>query len=525
MKKKIMCIIIFLLMNNVMAVFAGVYGNLTYSIDGNITITDCTPYASGEIVIPEKIIGRTVKGIGDRAFQGCTDITSVTIPDSVVSIGEGVFSGCSNLLEVIVSDNNSMYTVVDGVLFSKNMDTLIAYPSGIGNDKYVIPTCVEKIDNYAFQGCTNLKSIIFHEEIKIIGDYAFQGCENLLSTNLPNNVTEIGVNAYQDCISLLSMKIPEKVTRIDDDVFSNCSSLMNIVLPENLKKIGSRAFSACGNLSSIKIPDNVVSVEDFAFYNCSGLTEIQIPDKVTSIGAAAFRGCTGLKKVMISEAVMSIGSSAFRGCHELTSIVIPENVKSIGAYAFDECRSLMVVYRPISANWNYKFNDKVSIVDVCKITYKLSSDIIVTEYVELNGSAKCLTPPEGHIYVYTVDGKKWTGENVSDNINVEVQILKGSHFNVSLKPVEIYIDENICVYNIALDSVNELSGKLIVKVYDSEGEKQNYRIHDVNSTMDENIKGELLLEVDNETEVNYKIFLWDDLKSLVPISTTISGEI
>ena len=135
---------------------------------------------SGEVVIPKTIEGYEVKWIGDRAFQNCTGITSVVIPDGVMRIGEFVFSGCTSLAEITVSPDNKNFSSVDGVLFSKDMSTLLIYPSSNKHSSYTVPDGVTKIGNYAFDHCKNLTEITIPDSVTEIDNYNFYYC-NLLS--------------------------------------------------------------------------------------------------------------------------------------------------------------------------------------------------------------------------------------------------------------------------------------------------------------------------------------------------------
>jgi len=258
--------------------------------------------------------------ISNLAFNNCSALKSVTIPNSVTSIGERAFSFCSSLTAITIP--NSVTSIGDGAFWNCSSLTSIT-----------IPNSVTSIGNTAFYSCSSLTSITIPNSVTSIGNYAFSSCSSLTSITIPNSVTSIGNGAFQNCSSLTSITIPNSVTSIGNGAFRNCSSLTSIIIPDGVTSIGSNAFENCSGLTSITIPDGVTSIGNYAFYGCSSLTSITIPNSVTSIGAGAFSS-TGLTTVTIGESVESIGEEAFLLCKSLTSITIPNSVTSIGAKAF-----------------------------------------------------------------------------------------------------------------------------------------------------------------------------------------------
>ena len=241
----------------------------------------------------------------------------------------------------------------------------------------VVPNGTERIDDEAFCGCANLKTVTIPASVIDIGTNVFKGCTNLTAiqiderntnyrvvsgilyswdqtillccpkqrTNvtIPNSVTTIGEGAFSNCSSLTQILLPDSVTRIGEGAFSYCSSLTQIELPDSVTRIGEGAFSDCSNLSKIILSINMTSIGIAAFANCSNLTQITIPDRVTSIGQMAFQDCKGLRSVSIGKNVTYIGSRAFYGCKNLRSIVIPDGVATIDDRVFQDCENLLRV--------------------------------------------------------------------------------------------------------------------------------------------------------------------------------------
>ena len=392
LKKWLLALATFAVMAVVCAVCAGAetYQDFEYSAldDGRVKITGYNGGAE-TVVIPDTIDGKSVTSIGRRAFEGCTNLksitipnsvtemgrrafsgcssltgiaipdsvteigkyafdgckslTSITIPDGVTSIGDGAFYNCSSLTEIKVASENSNYVSVNGVLYNKDKTTIICYPAGKKGNNYKIPDGVTKVGSSAFIGCSSLTSITIPNSVTEIGYSVFEGCTNLKSITIPNGVTSIGDSAFEDCTSLKSITIPNSVTSIGDSAFEDSTSLTSITIPNGVTSIGDSAFEGCTSLTSITISDSVTCIGDSAFNGCTSLISITIPDSVTSIGESAFSGCSSLASITIPDSVMSIGNDAFHECSSLTSITIPYSVTSIGDYAFLGCSRLTAI--------------------------------------------------------------------------------------------------------------------------------------------------------------------------------------
>ena len=369
------------------------YWDYEYSVldDGTVEITDYNGSAE-KIDIPEKIDGKSVTSIGYWAFEdctslksitipngvthidifafeGCTSLTNITIPDSVTSIedcafydctslahitipsgvayiNDNPFEGCSSLTEIRVATENAKYVSVNGVLYNKNKTTLVCYPAGKKDKSYKIINSATSIGESAFSTCDSLTSITIPNNVTSIGGDAFGDCSSLTSITIPNSVTSIDFGAFNHCTNLESIAIPDSVTGINYRVFEGCTSLTSITIPNKVTSIDGRAFSDCSSLTSITIPDSVSSIGNYAFYGCTSLKSITIPDSVTGINYGVFEGCTSLTSITIPNSVTDIDDSAFSGCKSLTSIKIPNSVVRIGSSAFVACTSLTRITIP-----------------------------------------------------------------------------------------------------------------------------------------------------------------------------------
>ncbi len=322
--------------------------NGTYEVSG--LVDDDLKETLTEVTIPSTYNGENVTSIGDYAFDNCSALATITIPDSVTSIGDNAFYDCDSLTSITIPD--SVTSIGDYAFSSCSSLTSIT-----------IPDSVTSIGDYVFSSCSSLSSITIPDSVTSIGDYAFSGCSSLTSITIPDSVTSIGYNAFFRCSSLSSITIPDSVTSING-VFSGCSSLSSITIPDSVTSING-AFSGCSSLSSITIPDSVTSING-AFFGCSSLSSITIPDSVTLIGEAAFMNCNSLTSVTIPDSVTGIGNNAFSGCSSFTSITIPNSVTGIGNSAFSGCSSFTSITIPDSVTGigNYAFSGCSSLTSI-----------------------------------------------------------------------------------------------------------------------------------------------------------------
>ncbi len=350
----------------------GIYYNITSEEGLTVEVTSGSSRYTGSVTIPASVTynekSYSVTSIGNNAFRTCTDLTSVTIPESVTSIGNNAFFWCFVLASINIPE--SVTSIGNGAFDYCESLTSITIPKG-----------VTSIGSDVFSKCSGLTSITIPSSVTSIGSNAFSSCTSLPSVTIPEGVTSIGRSAFEYCTSLTSVTIPGSVKSIEYNVFSNCTGLTSITLSEGVTTITSYAFLDCKNLASITIPSTVTSIDNYAFRGCSGRNSVTvaegnptynsqnncnaiiktsnntlilgckntiIPESVTSIGDYAFRDCSVLTSITIPESVTSIGNGAFYYCSGLTSITFPEGVTSIGSEAFYGCSGLTSIHIPES---------------------------------------------------------------------------------------------------------------------------------------------------------------------------------
>ncbi len=234
------------------------------------------------------LLPNSISSIGVRTFAGCRKLESLTIPASVEVIGDFAFGSTVNLKMFLVDADNAEYVSQDGVLFSKDMSKLIRYPAGKEGDKYDIPDCVTHIGKGAFSFCSLLTSIHIPDGVLSIDSEAFQDCNNLENLILPDSITSISNSAFGFCPNLSSIVLPNKITSIERFTFNHCSGLKSIILPNRLTTINRDAFYSCTSLTSITIPESIESISSWAFVGCTNLKEVEFMGGVPSLNNDSF---------------------------------------------------------------------------------------------------------------------------------------------------------------------------------------------------------------------------------------------
>ncbi|MBR2195003.1 MAG: leucine-rich repeat domain-containing protein [Salinivirgaceae bacterium] len=362
---------------------------------------------TGDVVIPTTVTAGntfTITSIRDYALENKTNITSITIPNTVTKIGKEAFKGCSGLTKAEFASMESLLSMEFGStlsnpiylakhLYIENKEvTNLVIPDGVtsigtkfrnccGLTSVTIPNSVTEIRNNAFDGCSSLTSINIPESVTTIGDKAFNNCSGLISVTIPKSVTSIGNNAFSGCSSVETLTYN---TNAVGSIFKGIKTLKTVNIGNSVTNVPDEAFNGCSELASITIPDAVTSIGARAFYGCSGVKSITIPNSVTTIGSYAFNGCNNvetlsyntraigaiskgmkkLKTVIIGDSITSIAAHMFNGCSSLTSVTIPNSVKTIGQQAFDNCTSLdlLIVPDSVTSIGGYAFEDVNTVI-------------------------------------------------------------------------------------------------------------------------------------------------------------------
>ena len=376
----------------------GIYYNLVKS---RAYVTYGKKEYIGDVVIPSSIKynGKEydVTNIGDEAFNNCTELTSISLPNTVTEIGAYAFAYCNQLTTINIPSSvttikrnafgncfmlqyvnitdleawcnidfeeiyaNPLYHA-QGLYINGELATDIDIPETITEIKRLtfyyytklksvkIPNTVESIGEASFYYCINLNEVIIPNSVTTIEPEAFKYCEGLTSITIPNSVSSLGRLAFYSCKSLSAVTLPESMTSIEDNTFYGCSSLTSVTIPNSVTSIGSSAFSGCSSLTSVTIPNSVTSIGGGTFNGCSSLTSVTIPNSVSNIGQYAFYKCTNLSSIELPNTITSVEPNTFSGCIGFKEFIIPNSVTSIGESAFQGCTGLLTVSIPSLVN-------------------------------------------------------------------------------------------------------------------------------------------------------------------------------
>ena len=364
--------------------------------DGAVTSDDGTSLVlvpagiTGEYMVPEGvttlnddlfagsllsviIFPDSVQEVQSSVVSGCDNLVRVHIGASVSSIGSSLFYGCPNLEELTVSEDNSVYTSVDGILYDKDVTEVILCPDGVSGD-IVLPDTVRVVGDSAFADCTATVSVSLPDGLVSVGDYAFEDCTSLVTVEVPDSVTSIGRCAFDDS-SITEFRVPSGVTDMTG-VLYDCGSLESITVSE-----GNTAFTVVDGVlyskdlstlirvpqafeGELRIPDGVVACDVDALYGCSRMTSLIIPDSMETMNFGSL--CIQLRYVYIGASVGPFETSHLSTSRSLETIeVSPENDYYVSVdgvlYSKD-----MTVLHTVPRNYDspvFEIPDTVTVVD------------------------------------------------------------------------------------------------------------------------------------------------------------------
>ena len=302
-------------------------GTYTLTIRGEGAMYDYSsstvPWNAQKSKITSVVIENGVTSIGNYAFEDCSALKMLDIPQSVTEIGSKAFRACSALTSLALPEtvNRIGNTAFQGC---SNLETIN------------IPSGVKLIEKDTFHGCEKLNDVTIPAGVTLIGNSAFKACKTFRNINIPKGVTKIDYFAFEDCTQLETVGIPSTATNIRNFAFRNCPKLKSFVFPSGTTQIQPGVLSGCKNLESVTIPEGVTKIWGSAFYGCS-LNSVKLPSTLKTICKLAFYGCDQLSEITIPKSVELIEQSAFESSTELKSVMLAQgSVPTIAENAFSK---------------------------------------------------------------------------------------------------------------------------------------------------------------------------------------------
>lgn len=354
------------------------------------------------IEIPE-----SVENLGMYALSGCPKLKELHIPKNVKTIQGGLSAGNDLIKEITVSEENQHFVSIDGVVYTKDLKILIAYPGGSGRKEYKVPEGTEELGAGAFME-SDIDEIILPESLKVIGESCFFGCQKLRKLIMPDSVTTLGDRSLAYCGSLEQLHLSTSLKAIVECTFNSCVSLKRLDVPGSVKTIEASAivwneegfeeiilhegvdsitpkgskvsymlaresvlrriyiastvrnimpgiFAHCVNLEKIEISEEnpYFKIIDGAIYTKDGKELVTVPNRnrehfsiaegTEIIDEACFWEFAKLKMIHIPSTLRIIEHRAFDMCSSLKGISLPETLEEIGTRTFEDCDSLATI--------------------------------------------------------------------------------------------------------------------------------------------------------------------------------------
>ena len=279
------------------------------------------------VTLPESL-----QRIGASAFIADTCLTHVYISPNVTEIGERAFGSTKGLEAFEVAGENASFASVDGVLYSKDLTTLLAYPNAkaIAEPDFVVPTSVETIAPSAFYGADKVEHILLPDGLNSIGSWAFWSARALQDITLPEGITTVTEGMLRDCTALQQVSLPSTLTTIESQGLSGCAAMEHIDLPESLTSVAMLAFNTCLTLRDITIPDGVEELPLMCFNGCLALEKVVLGKGVSSFGPNAFANDNNIREVYSLNTVPPVSASFTEQTYGQATLYVPG--ESLSAY-------------------------------------------------------------------------------------------------------------------------------------------------------------------------------------------------
>ena len=429
--------------------YIGAYAFALSELSGDIVLSDSVTYVGASAftytAITSLHLGKNVnvpnpessKKVVKYMVGGTLSSFAQSVVLSTTAAEKSIALCCPNLKKITVDYQNPNYRSVGGLLYSKDMTKLYAYPSGKQNNVYVMPSTVTDFYN-AFGGfyispvvifgmtfdifdgsfiksdlvnsskfSSNLKTVVISDKVSEIVDIAFYntGIESIF---IPKSVTTIGKKAFWHCTELTTVGFDRNssFTSLPTECFKDCTSLKNVTFGR-IKYLESLVFGNCSSLERIDLT-NVLSIESTAFDGCTNLTDVVYGNSETeekaTVSAQAFDNMESLETVMLGSSVEKVEAKAFANCANLQAVYISDEVTDISNTAFSGCDNLTIIC-PTEECYAY--------------SYAAANNISVTT-----------------LQVMPIPNQTYTGESIEPEITVKAsgkELTKGNDYSTYFK--------------------------------------------------------------------------------------------
>lgn len=252
----------------------------------------------------------TVNQISENGFDGCSKLTSVSVPASIAQIGKNAFNACKTLNKVDVADLASWVNIdfadstANPLAISKKL-----FVAGTETASLRFPDSITNIKPYAFFGAEGLTRLVMNDSIDQVGAYAFNGCTDIKAITLKGKLKKVGDYAFAKT-GIQFLTVTDSTATYGKGVFANCPNLTNVTFKGAMKKTGIDMFAECKNLKYLEFNDNIDDLAKGIFRN-TGIIDLKLPLYLHKIGENAFADCQDLSSVEMAMEVTSIGPKAF----------------------------------------------------------------------------------------------------------------------------------------------------------------------------------------------------------------------
>jgi len=422
---------------------ATMHAGEVYTIPNSVETIAKGAFAQVQHITAVKL--NNVKKISEGAFYSVRNLRNVELGASVETIEDGAITGSPDFTRFAVDSNNPNYTAdAEGIIYTKNKEELVLYPSGRAGEYSTLPT-TKKIRRRAFYYAQKVTKVNFNSALENIDNDAFQVTTalNEITFAAPSNLTRIGTWVFY-MSGLTKLELPASLKEIGSTAFSKNNNLKTVTVAANsqLESIGTSAFSDNSNLESFTFEGSTAlkTIRGNAFSNDTKLASFDVPANVETINRAAFDGTSSMKHVTFQAPakIKTIGEAAFQNANALENIDLPEGLLEIKKDAFNKCTSLTEIGIPSTVTTidptGFQQAEKLERFDVNKNNtvyssvdgFLLSKDkkTLVSFPPAKAGTYYTLLPPT----IETIGSQAFYAINKLDNITIPEKVNKIERF-------------------------------------------------------------------------------------------------